>query len=230
MFLNVPEAAALLGVSDKTIYRHVKQGHVPFYRVGDQYRFSRAELLAWATSRRLSIPDSLYHESLRCNIALPTLADSLGDGGIFYRVGGDDKESVLQQLAQTARFSYPVARDHLFRLLLAREALGSTAIGRGIAMPQLVYPTSLDLERPSVCLIFLETAVNYDALDRLPVRCLLGVFSATPRGYYHLVSRLHYALGDPQLRTALEQEHRREDILQHFARVESGLVESDLST
>lgn len=223
MFLNVPETAALLGVSEKTIYRHVKQGNVPFYRVGEQYRFSRAELLAWATSRRLDVPESLFHDSLHCTVPLPTLTEALKEGGITYRVEGRDKESVLRQLAEVARFTYPVARDHLFRLLLAREALGSTGVGHGIAVPQLVYPTTLDLGGPTVSLIFLETPVDFEALDEAPVVCLLGVFSATLRGHYHLLERIHFALRDSGVRDALESQAGREEILNEFGRVESKL-------
>ena len=224
VFLSVPEAASLLNVSEKTIYRHVKQGNVPFYRVGEQYRFSRAELLAWATSRRLDVPESLFHESLHCTVALPKLSEALRDGGITYRVEGYDKESVLHQLSELARFSYPVPRDHLFRLLLAREALGSTGVGRGIAVAQLVYPTTLDPGGPTVSLIFLENPVDYEALDGLPVVCLLGIFSATLRGHYHLLERVHYALGDEGVRNVLKRQANREEIFGEIQRVEVGLV------
>ena len=44
MQLNVRDAAELLFVSEKTIYRWVKQNELPAYKINGQYRFSRAEL------------------------------------------------------------------------------------------------------------------------------------------------------------------------------------------
>ncbi len=224
MFLNVSEAASLLSVSEKTIYRNIKQGNIPFYRVGEQYRFSRAELLAWATSRRLDVPHHLYHDTLHCTVPLPRLSEAVQEGGIFYRIDGLDKESVLLQLAEQARFAFPVDRDYLFRLLIAREALGTTAVGDGFAVPQLVYPTSLEISRPSVTVLFLENPVDFASLDGEPVRCLLVLFSANLRGYYHLYSLLQYALRDSGVKSTLKNQGGREALLQEISRVESSLV------
>ena len=44
MNLSVRDAASLLKVSEKTIYRWIHQQVVPAYRVQEQYRFNRAEL------------------------------------------------------------------------------------------------------------------------------------------------------------------------------------------
>jgi PTS system nitrogen regulatory IIA component len=55
MDLSVRDSAQLLKVSEKTIYRWVKQGKLPAYRINEQYRFNRAELLEWATSQRLNV-------------------------------------------------------------------------------------------------------------------------------------------------------------------------------
>jgi excisionase family DNA binding protein len=45
--LDLNEAAALLKVSDRTLWGLAREGEVPSRRVGKQYRFSRAVLLEW---------------------------------------------------------------------------------------------------------------------------------------------------------------------------------------
>jgi PTS system nitrogen regulatory IIA component len=52
MTLTVRDAATLLRVSEKTIYRWISQRTVPAYMMNGQYRFYRVELLEWATSRQ----------------------------------------------------------------------------------------------------------------------------------------------------------------------------------
>ena len=62
MNLSVRDTAGLLKVSEKTIYRWIKQQTIPAYRVQDQYRFNRAEILEWATSRHLNVSSEIFNE------------------------------------------------------------------------------------------------------------------------------------------------------------------------
>ena len=55
MQLTVRDATRLLTVSEKTIYRWINQGSLPAYRVNEQYRFNRAELLEWATAHKINV-------------------------------------------------------------------------------------------------------------------------------------------------------------------------------
>ena len=132
MQLTVRDAARLLTVSEKTIYRWINQGSLPAYRVNEQYRFNRAELLEWATARKINVSVEIFQEPESSASPLPRLTDALEAGGIFYRLGGQDKESVLRALVETMRLPDEVDREFLFRVLLAREAMGSTGVGDGI--------------------------------------------------------------------------------------------------
>src|ERR1039458_6771983 len=96
MKLSVHDAAKLLNVTDKTIYRWIKQGVIPAYQINDQYRFNRAELLEWATSRRLNVSPDIFAEPEGGESPPPSLSAALRAGGVHYRVGGSDKASVLQ--------------------------------------------------------------------------------------------------------------------------------------
>ena len=45
--LSVEETARWLGVTPRTVYRLVKCGRLPGFKVGGQWRFSRSILEAW---------------------------------------------------------------------------------------------------------------------------------------------------------------------------------------
>ena len=60
MQIDVKEAARLLDISEKTIYRWIRRGILPAYRVNAQYRFNRAELLEWATARRINVSPEIF--------------------------------------------------------------------------------------------------------------------------------------------------------------------------
>lgn len=220
MRLNVQDAAELLGVSEKSIYRWLKQGMLPAFKVNEQYRFNRAELLAWATSRRLNVPPEVLHEHPP-GAPLPTLSEALQQGGIVYRLEGKDPDGVLEQVARSIRLSEEVDRSYLTRLLQAREALAPTVLGHGIAAPQLVFPNVLELTQPSAGLFFLERPLEFEALDGQPVHALFALVTPLQRVSLHLLNRVTFALQDRSFRTALAEQRSRDELMKRLSRLEA---------
>lgn len=223
MQLVVRDVAKLFNVSEKTVYRWIDQGVLPAYRINDQYRFNRAELLEWATSRRMNVSPEIFAEPESRTAPLPGLVEALQAGGIYYRVGGTDKESVLRAVVDVLRLPEEVDRDFLLRVLLAREALESTGIGDGIAIPHVRNPVVLHVTRPLITLCFLEHAVEFGALDGKPVTIVFSLISPTVRAHLRLLSRLSFALQDHSFKAALMQEGSREEIFAEARRIEATL-------
>ncbi|HEV8605479.1 MAG TPA: PTS sugar transporter subunit IIA [Tepidisphaeraceae bacterium] len=220
MKLTVRDAAQLLSVSEKTIYRWIKQGVIPAYQISDQYRFNRAELLEWATSRKINVSPEIFAEPDGSETPPPSLSEALKAGGVHYRVGGTDKPSVLHAVVDMIKLPEEVDREFLYQVLLAREALGSTGLGEGIAIPHVRNPIVLHLARPLVTLCFLERPVDFGAIDGQPVTTLFTLISPTVRAHLHLLSRLGFALRDPDFKNAILKQAPREEILEALRRVE----------
>lgn len=221
MQLGVKDAANLLNISEKSIYRWINQGFLPAYRVNDQYRFNRAELLEWATSRKINVAPEIFLEPTSSGVPIPSLVDSLLAGGIFYRIEGDTKASVLQSLVEHMRLPDGVDRDFLYRVIMAREELASTGIGDGIAIPHVRNPVVLHISQPVITLCLLEKPVEYFALDGKPVSALFGLISPTVRAHLHLLSRLSFALRDPGFKSAILRQALREEVLAEATRIEN---------
>jgi PTS system nitrogen regulatory IIA component len=213
MQLTVREAAQLLRVSEKSVYRWVADRGLPAHRVGDQYRFNRAELLEWVIANRVNASPHLFEEPDASPTSLPQLADALEAGGVHYRVEGDDRDSVLRSVAHTVRLPEGTDPAFLFEVLRARELLGSTAVGDGIAIPHPRHPLVLHVTKPSVALCFLEKPIDYGALDRKPVATLFLILSPTVREHLHLLSRLAFALQQDGFRGAVMRQAARQEIL-----------------
>lgn len=92
--------------------------------------------------------------------------------------------------------------DELRSSLLARERLGSTAIGHGIAIPDGRSPT---LEAPRGALLRLQPAVDFNAADGQEVDLVFAM--AVPDHYTHqhlmLLSELAERFSDESFRAAL---------------------------
>ncbi|GMU20341.1 MAG: fused PTS system fructose/mannitol-specific transporter subunit IIA/HTH DNA-binding domain-containing protein [Phycisphaerae bacterium] len=223
MNLLVRDAARMLSVSERTVYRWIDQGVLPVYRVNEQYRFNRAELLEWATSRRMNVSVELFQEP-DSGAAQPVgLVEALRRGGIYYRVEGADKPSVLRSVVDLLHLPQEVDREFLYQVLLARETLGSTGIGDGIAIPHVRNPIVLHISEPTVALCFLEHPIEFGALDGRPVHTLFTLISPSVRTHLHMLSRLSFILRDPGVKRALEAQGRREEILAEMRRIEESL-------
>lgn len=220
MQLSVRDVSKLLNVSEKTIYRWVSQGVLPGYRVNEQYRFNRAELLEWATSRKMNVSAAIFEEPESNATAIPSLVEALQAGGIFYRLCGSDKESVLRAVVEHMRLPEEVDREFLLRVLLARETLQSTGIGDGIAIPHVRNPIVLHVSRPTITLCFLEQPIDFDALDGKPVHVLFSLISPTVRAHLRLLSRLSFALHHPGFKKAVTRQASRDELLDEARRVE----------
>jgi PTS system nitrogen regulatory IIA component len=227
MNLSVRDTAALLKVSEKTIYRWIKQQSIPAYRVQDQYRFNRAEILEWATSRRLNVSTEILSEPEAEGQPVPSLLAALEAGGVFYRVSGSDRESALREVVELLRLPPEVDREFLLRVLLAREVIVSTAIGDGIAVPHVRNPVVLHIGRPLLALCFLENAIEYGALDGNPVNTLFAIISPTTRAHLHLMAKLSFVLRNKNVRRMIRNQESRPAILREIGRAEQQLVTTD---
>ena len=223
MNLSVKDAARILSVTEKTIYRWIKQELVPAYRVNGQHRFNQSELLEWATSRRMGIAPEAFNEPEEAAKPLPTLTGSIEAGGIIYRLDGSTRNEVLDRLVNNLRLSDGVDKDYLLKVLIAREELASTSVGDGIAIPHPRNPVLLHTTQPTVTLAFLENPVDFQSLDGLPTKVLFCVISPTLRAHLHLLSMLGYALKDYKFREAIEQAESRENILEALRQVKKGM-------
>lgn len=213
----------MLNVSEKTIYRWIKDGTLPAYRVAEQYRFNRAELLEWATARKINVSPQLFEEPEGRDAPLPSLSEAVQAGGIYYRIGGSDKPSVLRSVVDVMRLPDSVDREFLLQVLLARESLGSTGIGDGIAIPHVRNPIVLHIATPMITLCFLDHPIDFGALDGKPVSILFAIVSPTVRAHLRLLSRLAFALRDDALQSILRQQGSRDEILRGIRLAETRL-------
>ena len=224
MKLTARDAAKLFNVSEKTIYRWIEQKGLPAYRINKQFRFNQTELLEWAAVGRTVISSDLLRDPESDSEPLPDPVQALAAGGIHYRVAGTDRDSVLKSVVELLRLPDHVDREFLLRVLLARETLGSTGIGDGIAIPHARNPIVLNVERPTITLCFLENPVDFAALDGLPVTVLFTLISLTVRTHLHLLSRLAFILNNRGFRDILKQQGSRDDILAEAKRAMQSLA------
>ncbi len=207
----------MLQMSERSLHEHIEKGDCPSRRVNGRLSLDRGELVEWATEQGLSVSMPVEPDQA----PLPSLADALERGGIVHQVPGTDKESVLRRMVESMPLPADVDPDFLHSVLLAREALGSTALGDGVAVPHPRSPILLRVPCPLITLCFLATPIDFGALDGRPVHALFSMISPSTRIHLHLLSRLAFALRDPEFKDCIVRQAEPGDILAAARRVEA---------
>ena len=134
----------------------------------------------------LSISDTLTVERVRCNADATSKKKAL--------------ELVSELLAAHAE-SGPDARQVAERLL-ARERLGSTALGHGVAIPHGRCP---DLQEATAAFVKLRSGVDFDAPDGESVDILVGLLvpEHCTDGHLQLLAQLAQIFSQPDIRDQL---------------------------
>lgn len=217
MQMTVRDAARLLKLSERALLEHVEKGEIPSHCVRGRYFLNRDEIIEWATGQ--GVPIALPATDAE---PMPALSDALAAGGIVHGLPGRDKDAVLRHLVESMPLPVDVDPDFLHSVLLAREALGSTAVGDGVAVPHPRSPILLRVPTALVTLCFLETPIDFGALDGQPVHVLFSVISPTTRAHLHLLSMLAFALRDPVFKECLVRRAGSDEILAAARRLEAG--------
>jgi PTS system nitrogen regulatory IIA component len=132
---------------------------------------------------------------------------------IGFRLEIASKKSMLQRLGTLlAKGQYSLSPDTVFDLLLARERLGSTGFGRGIALP---HARVASLDRAIGAFVQLQAGVAFDAIDNLPVDmafALLVPQEATEE-HLQLLAKLAGIFEQVEICDRLRHAQRAEQIL-----------------
>lgn len=203
MLLEPSEAAQALNVDEKTVIRWIRKDNLAAEQLHGNYRINPVDLLEWATERGMKVNPALYKMPDADSRPLPTLSQALEAGGIHCGVSGTDKETVLRNVVTNLNLPAELDPEFILQVLLAREAMGTTAFGDGIAIPHVRNPILVQLPVPKVSLSYLAEPVDFGALDGKPVQFLFTIITPTIRMHLHLLSKLAYCLRDQRLRQIL---------------------------
>jgi PTS system nitrogen regulatory IIA component len=217
MQITVRQAAAYFGVEDATVRRWVADRALPVHRVNERLHLNAIEVWEWAVGRGVPVSRRLLEEAQRVPERVPSLRALIQVGGVHRDLEGDDKTAVLAAVVERLPLPAETDRDHLVAVLEAREALGSTGIGNGIAIPHVRNPILLHVRRPFLSVFFLRRPVDYQSIDEQPVHTLFLVISPSVPVHLGILAQLGFALRDEALRALLQQRAPDSEI---FARLD----------
>lgn len=133
------------------------------------------------------------------------IAKILPDNHIVLDMDVASKKRVFEQVGILFENSHGIARSEVFDSLFAREKLGSTGLGQGVAIP---HGRAKSLKSAAGAFVRLKNPIPFDAPDGKPVQTIFVLLVPEQANDLHLqvLSELAQLFSHRQLREALLAE------------------------
>ncbi|MDJ0784089.1 MAG: PTS sugar transporter subunit IIA [Desulfosarcinaceae bacterium] len=225
MKLSIQQVADALDLPVETVERWVRQGRIPFQRQQDEIHFRLGVLERWAVQHKLPFHLTSERPDPKEICQPGSIHEALQRGGFYYDIEGSDTESVLQSAVRRLRDLELSTQNRTLLLarLLEREAMASTGVGKGVAIPHPRIPLEKAVPCPTICTFFLKHAAPYQAIDDKPVFILFLLLSPSTSAHLHCLSRLAFCVRDDAFVSFLRSRPAPETLLARVAAFEEQL-------
>lgn len=212
MDIRIKDLVELLAVPEKTIRQWVKENKIPHHVISHQVRFNRVEINEWILDAKPELAPKLLGLSIA---GRPTrLTDLIRLGGIHYGLPGRTVPEILKNALASFRTPEGLSKADLLSTLIDREAMMTTAVGRGIAIPHPRTPIITKFEDARVAVFLLKEPADFGALDGRPVHSLFLLLAENPRRHLEVLSKISYLCQLPEFLARLEARRPEEEILE----------------
>ena len=125
------------------------------------------------------------------------------------------KKSILEKISDLLSKPSGVSRNDIFKKLYEREKLGSTSIGKGVAIP---HARIQNIEYPFLSIIILDEPVEFDNIDSLDVDIIVSIIVPEKNYSKHLelLAYLSSKLDDPSVRRELRLARNSSQIIKNL--------------
>ena len=123
------------------------------------------------------------------------------------------KKRVFERAAEAMGAALNLSSDNIYRALLAREKLGSTAIGEGIAIPHCRIN---ECAEAAGCLVTLQEPIDFGSIDGRDVDVIfvLLVPEDATQAHLNLLAALARSFSNADLRSRVRQTVDPEELRQ----------------
>jgi len=163
--ISIKEAADYLKVTEEVIKELLKSGVIKGQGTGKNAKVFKVYIDEWLSKLNAKEEESLALQRIICHFQ-----DYFKLENILMDFNADNKYEAIATLSKKAR-DLKIVKDHrwLYEVVVAREELVSTAVGKGVAMlhPRHMHPTKI--KSPTILFGRSVEGIEFDAPDDQPV-------------------------------------------------------------
>ena len=182
ILLTVKEAAQYIKVSETVINEMLSSGVFKRSGRGRAAKIKQSDIDLWLTKLTKKEEENLAMKRIICHFQ-----DYFKIQNVFLDFKSDNKYDAIATMSKKAR-DLKIVKDYrwLYEVVVAREELVSTAIGKGVAMlhPRHMHPTKI--KEPTILFGRSIEGVEFDAPDDKPVNLFFMLLLHTDK--QHLFS------------------------------------------
>ena len=151
------------------------------------------------------------------------LASILPVSQVLVRVDATSKKRAFEEIGLLFENLHGLNRSLVTGSLFARERLGSTGLGHGVAIP---HGRIKGLKAPMAAVVQLAQPIVFDAPDQVPVKLMIFLLVPEVATQKHLetLSEIAEMLSDPDLRLKMAESPAAQDVHQLIAQWQSAQV------
>ena len=132
------------------------------------------------------------------------LAQLIHRGGVFKNVEGSTPQEIYAKVCKMIDLPDGMSSDTVYNALCAREAVLSTAVGNGIALPHARSPIMRTEEEQRICVVYLKNPIDMKAPDEREVFVMFILLAHNSQIHLKVLSSLAGLFRDSKFKKALE--------------------------
>lgn len=216
MDLTRVQLETLLDISPDDLDKIIIEKNLPHYHLSGEKRFDLLEIESWMMEHHFwegsskQLPYNLYRALARGGFVR---ADSL-EGGDILKWGS----SLLSE-------KLGADPEGLYALLASREALASTAIGDGYALP---HPRERQdaFKHDILYILHLDTPLDFNAFDKKKVHTFFFLISGSDKSHLPLISKIAHLVHSHKVLEWIKQDSSHKFLLSQLLDWEKQLLQS----
>ena len=141
------------------------------------------------------------------------LATLVEHGGVHHDVSGANVKELVSVMLDLLPPIPAIDMDRLFREILEREALISTGVGRGIALPHPRNPMLGEGDMPLVAIVFPDRPIDWNTQDGSRVHTVFLMISSSVKQHLGTLSKINFLCQQERFHSLIKDRASREDII-----------------
>jgi nitrogen PTS system EIIA component len=201
--MTINEAAKFLKVNPNIVKEMVKDEVFASKKVGSTVKINKKDIDEWLAALNENEEQNLAFKRTVCRFQ-----DYFVPENVVMNFVADNKYEAIAKMSIHAK-EQKIVRDHrwLYEVVVAREELVSTAVGKGVALLHPRHHHPAKIKRPSILFGKSEQGVEFDAPDDKPVNLFFMLLLHDDKQHLFSLSYISkFIMKDENLAALLEAE------------------------
>ena len=188
--LTTQELSKYLKLNEKTILRVARSGKLPGFKIANQWRFYLSAIDEYLQDKIVKSSNYDFSKLASASDIMP-LSRLVEQSCINMDLKSDTRDNLLHELANITQDSgITNSSEEVFKQLQKREAMLSTAVGNGVAIPHPRNPSDELFKRPGVIIARSAKGIDFSSPDHKKVHLFFMVCATDVVLHLRLLSKV----------------------------------------